>query len=179
MTDPDSRPTFLPIAAPVELTSASRAAADSWLAASGSSTLSNLQATLIGHVPSFVAYQQFTILRDELAPYIGERALALFSLAISEAAGDAGGTAHYRGLLIAGGTDVDNPQVTEAEQLLIDWGRLIATAPQQIPDAVYSRLQLAFNPKLRIMLVAYAGQLVATNLVNAIGRIPVDGSPAR
>jgi len=178
MTEPDDRPTFLPIAAPDELTSASRAAADAWLAASGSPRLSNLQATLIGHVPSFVAYQQFTVLRDELAPYIGERALALFSLAISEAAGSDAGTTHFRGILVAGGTDVDNPQVTEAEQLLIDWGRLIATAPGQIPDAVYARLQLAFNPKLRIMLVAYAGQLVATNLVNAVGRIPLDSSGA-
>lgn len=173
MTEPE-RPTFLPIAAPDELTSASRAAADAVLAASGTSSLSNLQATLIGHVPSFVAYQQFTVLRDELAPYIGERALALYSLAISDGSGNSAGTAHFRDLLEAGGTDVDNPQVTEAEQLLIDWGRLIATTPQQIPDAVYARLQLAFNPKLRIMLVAYAGQLVATNLVNAVGRIPAD-----
>jgi len=171
MTDPSP---FLPLATPEDLTSSSRAVYDRYLAASGRTSLSNLQASLLGHIPSFTAYHQLTILRDELAPYIGERALALYSLAISEAAGSAAGTSHFREVLTAGGTDVDNPQVTEAEQLLIDWGTHIATAPQSIPDAFYARLQLAFNPKLRIMLVAYAGQLVATNIVNAVGRIPVD-----
>jgi hypothetical protein len=64
--------------------------------------------------------------------------------------------------------------VTEAEQLLMDWGRLIARAPRDIPDEMYSRLEASFNPKLRVILVAFAAHMVATNLVNTVGRIPLD-----
>ena len=80
----------------------------------------------------------------------------------------------FRRILIDNGEDPDNPQVTEAEQLLIDWGRLIASNPGGIPDEFYARLESSFTPQLRVILLAFAGQMVATNLVNTVGRVPLD-----
>lgn len=165
--------TFLPISSYDELGGDAKAASDAQVAKHGG-RITNMKAMLLGHVPSFTAYMQWYTLKNELVPYIGERAFSLFSYAISDENDCLVCSVFFRKILIDSGEDVDNPQVTETEQLLMDWGRRIARAPHDIPDEMYTRLAKAFNPKLRIILVAFAGQMVATNLINTIGRIPLD-----
>lgn len=165
--------TFLPITTYDELGPEGRAASDRQLELHGG-RITNMKSTLLSHVPSFTAYMQWYTLRDALVPYIGERAVSLFSYAISDQNDCLVCSVFFRRILIDNGEDPDKPQVTEAEQLLIDWGRLIASTPGQIPDEIYAKLEKAFTPQLRVLLVAFAGQMVATNLVNTVGRIPLD-----
>src|SRR6187431_3316656 len=165
--------TFLPMTSYDELGEEARAASDEQLARHGG-RITNMKATLLGHVPSFKAYMEWYTLKDELVPYIGERAVSLFSYAISTENECLICSLFFRKILVDSGENVDDPQVTEAEQLLMDWGRLIASAPHDIPDEMYARLEKSFNPKLRLILLAFAGQMVATNLINTVGRIPLD-----
>ncbi len=97
-------------------------------------------------------------LREQLVPYIGERAIALFSYAIADASSDEQAAAELRRALVESGEDPDAPQVTEAEQLLIEWGRLLADPEREVPVAMTSRLESAFNPALRGLLAAFAVQ---------------------
>jgi len=39
---------------------------------------------------------------------------------------------------------------------------------------IRERLEQAFSPKLRLMLVAFAGQTVAMNVFATAGRVPLD-----
>ena len=165
--------TFLPITQYDELGEQAKAASDAQVASHGG-RITNMKATLLGHVPSFRAYMEWYTLRDALVPYIGERAVSLFSYAISDENDCLVCSVFFRRILIDNGEDPENPQVTEAEQLLIDWGRLIARSPAAIPDEMYARLEKAFNPQLRVILVAFAGQMIATNLFNIVGRVPLD-----
>jgi len=165
--------TFLPISSYDSLGDEGRAASDRQLDLHGG-TITTMKATLLSHVPSFNAYMQWYVLRDELVPYIGERAVSLFCYAISDENDCLVCSVFFRRILIDSGENVDSPQVTETEQLLMDWGRLIARNPGGIPDDMFARLEAAFNPKLRVILVAFAGQMVATNLVNILGRVPLD-----
>jgi len=165
--------TFLPIPTDDELDAAAVVAREHQLETFGG-RITNMKATLLGHAPSFRAYMEWYVLRDELVPYIGERAVSLFSYAISEANDCLVCSVFFRKILIDSGENVDDPQVTEAEQLLMDWGRLIARSPHDIPDELYARLEATFQPRLRLILVAFAGQMVATNLVNTVGRVPLD-----
>ena len=165
--------TFLPITTYDELDDVAKAASDHQVEAHGG-RITNMKATLLSHVPSFTAYMEWYTLRDALVPYIGERAVSLFSYAISDENDCLVCSVFFRRILIDNGEDPDNPQVTEAEQLLIDWGRLIASNPGGIPDEFYGRLESSFNPQLRVILLAFAGQMVATNLVNTVGRVPLD-----
>jgi hypothetical protein len=112
-------------------------------------------------------------LRDELVPYIGERAASLFAYAIADESSSQTSAA-FRKVLVDSGENVDDPQVTEAEQLLMDWGRLIARSPSDIADEMYARLEASFNPKLRLILVAFAAQTIATAVFNTVGRVPLD-----
>ena len=165
--------TFLPITSDDQLDEQQRAARDHQLEAFGG-RITSMKATLLTNVPSFTAYMEWYVLRDELVPYIGERAVSLFSYAISDETDCLVCSVFFRRILIDNGEDPDNPQVTEAEQLLIDWGRAIARDPANIPDEMIARLEQAFHPELRVILVAFAGIMVATNLFNVVGRVPLD-----
>ena len=167
--------TFLPITNHDELDDAAKAASDGHVERYGG-PISNLDATLLGHLPSFTAYEEWFTLRDALVPYIGERAVSLFCFAISDEYGSPICSAFFRKLLTDAGEDLDNPEVTETEQLLIDWGRLVVANPNGVPDEMYARLEQTFNPKLRTILVAFAGLMVAVNVFTTVGRIPVDES---
>lgn len=113
-------------------------------------------------------------LRDELVPFIGERAVSLFCYAISDESDCLVWSVYFRRILIDNGEDPDNPQVAENEQLFIDWGRLIASSPAGIPEAFYAKLDDTFTPEVRVLLLAFAGQMVATNIFSTVGRVPLD-----
>lgn len=165
--------TFLPLTSYDELAPEGKAASDRQLELHGG-TITNMKATLLGHVPSFTAYMEWYTLYDDLVPFIGERAVSLFSYAISDENDCLVCSVFFRRVLIDNGEDPENPQVTEAEQLLIDWGRLIASNPSGITAEFYAKLEKAFNPQLRVLLLAFAGQMVATNLFNTVGKVPLD-----
>lgn len=165
--------TFLPLASYDELGPEGKDASDRQLEQHGG-TITNMKAALLGHVPSFRAYMEWYTLYDQLAPFIGERAVSLFSYAISDENDSLICSVFFRRILIDAGEDPDNPQVTQAEQLLIDWGRLIASDPGGIGSGFYAELEKAFSPQLRVLLLAFAGQMVATNLFSTVGRVPLD-----
>lgn len=121
-----------------------------------------------------VVTPEVTAASAEVAPWIGERAVALFSYAISDENGSLVCSVHFRKILIDSGDEPDSPQLTENEQLLIDWGRLIARNPRGIPDEFSARLEAAFSPERRLSLLVLAGQLLAANLITTVGRMPLD-----
>ncbi|HTL39896.1 MAG TPA: hypothetical protein VL294_00315 [Pseudolysinimonas sp.] len=123
------------------------------------------------------AFLSWHALKDDVEPYIGERAVSLFCYAVSEAAGGAGPAQHFRRILVDSGDDPDDPVVTETEQLLLHWGRLIATTPHAIPADVAARVEAAFSPALRMLLVAFAGQVIAMNLVAIVGGAAIEDEP--
>ncbi len=136
----------------------------------------HLWAALLGHLPSYHAYLQWFEVRDSVAPYIGDRAVALFSYAISEASDCLVWSAYFRRTLSESGENPDSPSVTETEQLLIEWGRQIASHPASIDGDFYDRLEQAFSPTLRIALLAFAGLTVALNVVTTVGKVQIDDS---
>lgn len=113
-------------------------------------------------------------LKDELVPWIGERAFTLFCYSISRANRCENDALAFRRVLVDSGDDPENPEVTEAEQLLVDWGTLIVTTPHDIPEEFYARLEETFSPERRLTLLSFAGQMLASNLLNTVGRIPLD-----
>jgi hypothetical protein len=101
--------------------------------------------------------QGWLTLRDQLAPFIGERAFSFFALALCDAGGNQSWSEYFRAGLIGSGNDPDNPQVTETEQLLIDWGR---RAPgNDVPDDLNRRFESTFHAQLRELL--YRGVALA------------------
>ena len=101
-------------------------------------------------------------LREEISPFIGERAVSLLAFAVFDEADGFEGAAYFREALSQDGTDVDAPQVTEAEALLIRWGRLVARDPEGVPADVEEAFERTFSPQLRTLLTEFAAITVAT-----------------
>jgi hypothetical protein len=107
-------------------------------------------------------FPEWETLRQEIVPYIGERALSLLAFAVFDESDGFEGAAYFRESLRESGTDVDSPEVTESEGLLIRWGRLFARDAEGIPGDVEAEFERAFNPQLRELLVQFAALTVAT-----------------
>jgi hypothetical protein len=162
---------FLALPGDDELTPEAKAAAEAFLAAHPG-PLSNLDRTLLGSVEVFTSYTAWFTLRDELIPYLGERAVNLFCFAISDGYPARYPTEFFRRELELNGDDPVDPQVTEAERLLIDWGRALGAGAASVPSELGDAIEQTFQPKLRLLLTAFAGLMIAVCVVTVVGRIP-------
>jgi alkylhydroperoxidase family enzyme len=163
---------FLPIQQADDLSAEAQSARAQLIESHG--RISNLRAALLGHVPSFRAYLEWYTLKDELVAVIGERAVSLFSYAISDEYGCDACSLFFRRVLEGAGEDPDAAQAGERDSLLMEFGRQIVRAPHSIPDELYAALSRQFAPAQRVLLVAFAGLMVATSVANTVGRVPVD-----
>jgi hypothetical protein len=107
-------------------------------------------------------FPEWESLREQIAPFIGERALSLLAFAVFDEADGLEGAAYFRELLRESGTVVEHAQVTETEGLLIRWGRLLAQHAEDIPADVHAQFERAFTPQLRDLLARFAALTVAT-----------------
>lgn len=136
--------------------------------------LSPLDRTLLGSAAAFDAYQGWFTLRDELVPYLGERAVTLFSFAISDGYPAPYPAGFFRRELELNGDDPVDPQVTEAERLLIDWGRGLGAGAASVAPGLAARVEQTFQPKLRLLLTAFAGLTVAVCVFTVVGGVELE-----
>ena len=162
---------FLALNSDDELTPDAAAAAREFLA-THPGPLSNLDRVLLGSASVFTSYTTWFALRDELIPFLGERPVNLFCFAISDSYPAPSPTTFFRRELELNGDDPLDPQVTEAERLLIDWGRALGAGAASTPAALRDAVEQTFQPKLRLLLTAFAGLMVAVCIVTVVGQVP-------
>jgi hypothetical protein len=107
-------------------------------------------------------FPEWQTLREEITPFVGERALSLLAFTVFDEADGFEGAAYFREVLREAGTDVDIPHVTESEGLLIRWGRLFARDSEEVPADVIAEFERVFSVQLREKLVQFASLTVAT-----------------
>jgi hypothetical protein len=136
--------------------------------------ITNMKRTLLHNVPAFRAYMEWYTLRDEIVPFIGERAFSLFSYAISTGSNCLICSTFFRKIIIDSGDDPENLSLNETEKLLMDFGQVISTDPHNIPEHIYKELKNQFNSEQIVLLIAFAGIMYATNLFNTVAQVPLD-----
>jgi hypothetical protein len=136
--------------------------------------LSNLDRTLLGSAAVFDSYVAWFALRDELIPYLGERVVTLFSFAISDGYPAPYSAEFFRRELTLAGDDPLDPHVTEAERLLIDWGRALGAGAASVDPTLAARVEETFQPKLRLLLTSFAGLMVAVCVFTTVAGTPND-----
>lgn len=99
-------------------------------------------------------------LHDEIVPFLGERVVALFAFAVADGFPAPDVAAPYRREIEDSGDDPLDPPVTEAERLLLDWGRLRGAHRTDERPELAARLAETFQPALRELLEAYADAIV-------------------
>jgi len=136
--------------------------------------ITNMKRTLLNDPPSFKAYMEWYTLKDRLVPIIGERAVSLFSYAISNGNNCMICSLFFRKILVDSGEDPDNPTLSPEEKLLIELGRRIAVDPHNIDENIYEELSERYTDQERTLIIAFAGIMYATNLFNTVAKVELD-----
>jgi alkylhydroperoxidase family enzyme len=113
-------------------------------------------------------------LRDEVLPFLGERATDLFAHAISAGTDCLVCSTFFRRILAEAGEDPDDLRLDERERAVVDYGRRLAADPNAVSDELYGRLAGPFAPEQLVALTAFGGLMVATNLFNNALRVDLD-----
>ncbi|MDR2807459.1 MAG: hypothetical protein LBB43_00440 [Spirochaetaceae bacterium] len=136
--------------------------------------VTNMKRTLLHNAAAFKAYMEWYTLKDLVVPFIGERALSLYSYAISVANDCLVCSTFFRKIIIDSGDDPEQPVLSESEKFLMDLGHAIGKDPHNIPQSLYNELQRRYNTEEIVLLFAFAGIMSATNLFNTIAKVPLD-----
>lgn len=139
--------------------------------------LNALDRALLNNATVFEAYTRWFDVKDELEALVGERAVTLFSLALSRAVPAPYPTAYFEGVLRDGGDDPVDPQVTEAEGLLLEWGRAVGADPSRVPAELIARVEGTFKTSTRAVLAGYAGLMFAVCIYSLVAQLEPETGP--
>jgi len=137
-------------------------------------SLTNMKRTLLHSPPAFLAYMEWYTLAKEIEPFIGKRGIYIFSHAISTQNDCLICSAFFRKILTDQGENPDELTLNEQEALLAAYGKLLASTPHAIPSDIHARLKAAFSDREIVLLTAFAGIMVATNLFNTALKVDLD-----
>ena len=138
------------------------------------SRITNMKATLSHSPLAFAVYMQWYPLYHAVSRIVGERSAYLFAHAVSEAADCPVCTMFFRKIIIEHGERPEDLYLTDDEQHLLNFGAAIARSRGDVSDALFALIRQRFNDSEVVMLVAFAGQMIATNLFNNVLEVTVD-----
>lgn len=130
------------------------------------SRITNMKATLSHSPLAFDVYMQWYPLYHALIGFVGERSAYLLAHAISEASNCPLCTTFFRKIIIEHGERPEDLHLTEADQQLLDFGAAMAQNRGEVSDAHFAPIRQRFSDREVVILVAFAGQMIATNLFN-------------
>lgn len=136
--------------------------------------ITNMKRTLLHALPAYHAYMEWYTLRDQIEPFIGPRAVIIYAHAISNQSDCLICSTFFRRYMMAAGENPDALVLDETEQLLVDYGRQIAINANDVSDALFAGLRARFTEEQVVLLTAFAGLMIATNLLNNALRVPLD-----
>ncbi|GAB3963760.1 hypothetical protein GCM10028806_00190 [Spirosoma terrae] len=151
-----------------------QAAFDEHVADYAGSRITNMKATLGRSLLAFQVYMQWYPLYEEVKKILGDRLAYLFAHAISEGSNCPLCTTFFRRIIIDNGEKPEDIQLTNHEQAVINFGSAIAQNKGEIPDALYEPIAEQYTDQQVVILVAFAGQMIATNVFNNVLNVTID-----
>ncbi|MBD2699867.1 hypothetical protein IC229_04420 [Spirosoma sp. BT702] len=157
-----------------EATSDVLAAYDAHITDYPGSRITNMKATLGRSLLSFQIYMQWYPLYEEVKKILGFRLAYLYAHAISEGSNCPLCTTFFRRIIIDNGERPENLQLTEHEQEVVDFGSAIAQHKGEISDELYVPVAERYTEAQLVVLIAFAGQMIATNVFNNVLEVNID-----
>ena len=136
--------------------------------------VTNMKATLAHSLPAFEVYMQWYVLYEEIKKFLGDRLAYLFAWSVSHASNCPLCTTYFRKAMIDKGEDPESLGLTSFEKELLDFGSAIATQQGHIDEEVYQKTATNFTDKEMVTLIAFAGQMLATNIFNNVIKTDID-----
>ncbi|MBX5160206.1 hypothetical protein HJB89_24285 [Rhizobium sp. NZLR8] len=136
--------------------------------------MTNMKRTLLHSPAAHRIYAEWFTLRAELDPAIGDRAIWIFSHAISKAAKSKIAVTFFRRALINKGFNPDALELSEEEALLEAFGKATVADSNAVPAELWAKLKERYETRALVDLVAFAGIMLATAVFNNVVEVDFD-----
>jgi hypothetical protein len=137
--------------------------------------MSNMKWTLARSPIAFAAVLDFYTVHDAVGRLLGPRRAWLFCHAISVQSECLNCSTLFRRMLIEAGDDPDALELDELDELVVRFGRQLATDADGVDDELYTQLAERFTDADIVLLTASGAMMVATNVLNKALRVDLDG----
>src|SRR6266550_4823150 len=138
------------------------------------SRITNMKATLAHSSLAFEVYMQWYVLYDEIKKILGERLAYLYAYSISYASDCPLCSTFFRKIIIDAGENPGDLELTSAEKKVLEFGSSIAASKGDISDEVYNNVAAMFGQQEMVVLTAFAGQMIATNIFSNVTETDID-----
>ena len=136
--------------------------------------ITNMKATLGHSLPAFEIYMKWYVLYDEIEKILGKRLAYLFAYSISFASNCPLCSTFFRKIIIDAGENPENLTLTPQEEKVLEFGSSIAAAQGSISDKVYNDVAAIYDQEEMVVLIAFAGQMIATNVFSNVIETDID-----
>jgi len=136
--------------------------------------ITNMKSTLARSLPSFDVYMQWYVLFEELEKLLGNRLATFYAYAVSYATDCPLCSTFFRKIIVEAGEDPERMSVTEDEQKILAFGSAIGQTQGHITDEMYHSISHRFTDEEMVLLIAFAGQMIATNVFNNVIETEID-----
>jgi len=139
-----------------------------------SARITNMKATLAHSLLAFDIYMEWYPLYAAVEKILGKRLAYLYAYSISYASDCPLCSTFFRKIIVDAGERPEALEVTPSEQKILEFGSSISKHHGKIPDDVYNATATQFNKKDMIILIAFAGQMIATNVFSNVTETDID-----
>lgn len=137
--------------------------------------MTNMKRTLARSPVALESYMRWYPLRDAVQEFLGPRLCVLFAHAISTESDCLVCTTYFRKSMMDAGQDPDNLMLEEKDRVIIEFGRQVARDPHGVGRDLFERVAGYLNPDQIVTLTAFAGLMMATNIINDVLLVELDG----
>lgn len=136
--------------------------------------ITNMKATLGRSLLAFQVYMDWYPLYEQIKTFIGNRPAYLFAYTVSVGSNCPLCTTFFRKIIIDHGEVPEDLKFSGNEQLLMDFGSAIAREQGRVPDELFEKIAKLYTSQQIVELVAFAGQMIATNVFNNVLETDID-----
>lgn len=140
----------------------------------GRNAVTNMKKGLLNDAATYDAYMAWYTSWNRLVEVLGEKDAILYAHAISTTNSCQLCSLFFISDVKGLGLDPANLVYDEREQALAELGQAIVMNPTAVSDALFDRLRSFFNDTEIVVIVGFAGQMIATNNFNSVLKIDVD-----
>lgn len=140
----------------------------------GRNAVTNMKKGLLNDAATYDAYMAWYTSWNRLVEVIGEKDAILYAHAISTTNSCQLCSLFFISDVKGLGLDPANLEYDEKEKVLTELGRQIVKNPTAVSDELFDQLKSFFNDQEIVVIVGFAGQMIATNNFNSVLKIDVD-----
>ncbi|MCR5719382.1 MAG: hypothetical protein K6F84_02350 [Lachnospiraceae bacterium] len=140
----------------------------------GRNAVTNMKRGLLNDAATYDAYIAWYTSWNRLVEVVGEKDAILYAHSISTTNSCQLCSLFFISDVKGLGLDPFNLQYDDKERILTTLGQQIVKNPTAVSDELFDELRKYWNDKEIVVIVGFAGQMIATNNFNSVLKIDVD-----